>query len=433
MRTHCALEPVSSVSTVTSIFAPSSRQREVSIATFSGRFLQSPPSSLLLPVSERCPLPHFLAVTVLCSCGIAFSALSLSALRRLFPMREQVVLLPPSSVARRASFTHGTKEESLLDSKGQNHKEQCSKKRGDQEKIRSCLFGSEDSNQTVSEELMLTEITKRPIEEDAAGASKQENQGDIRMDDLSSCILPLQWGQHRRSRCTRLESQNLKSCTFGDAPALSSRKDERQKSDDIPANVIPLAVKASKRDSNGSVTKDHLHATRGTTQVREHLNRAQKNKEIKHANSGSDAVVQERNILSLVGSKRVCCGDSTIVQEYQKKQCPLQNHKSSLPHAYEQDTGLRASPSNMELVWPKFIITLSRKEKEEDFLVMKGTKLLQRPKRRPKAIARTLHYCSPGGWLVNISQTRYDAREKKRTKKRPRGLKAMESFGSDSE
>lgn len=42
------------------------------------------------------------------------------------------------------------------------------------------------------------------------------------------------------------------------------------------------------------------------------------------------------------------------------------------------------------LVWPKLYIALSSKEKEEDFLAMKGCKPPQRPKKRAKIIQRTL-------------------------------------------
>lgn len=41
-------------------------------------------------------------------------------------------------------------------------------------------------------------------------------------------------------------------------------------------------------------------------------------------------------------------------------------------------------------VWPKLYVTLSSKEKEEDFMAMKGCKLPQRPKKRAKLIQRTL-------------------------------------------
>lgn len=40
---------------------------------------------------------------------------------------------------------------------------------------------------------------------------------------------------------------------------------------------------------------------------------------------------------------------------------------------------------------PRFFIALSNKEKEEDFMAMKGCKLPQRPKKRPKLMQKCLH------------------------------------------
>ncbi|OMO66908.1 hypothetical protein CCACVL1_20931 [Corchorus capsularis] len=86
-------------------------------------------------------------------------------------------------------------------------------------------------------------------------------------------------------------------------------------------------------------------------------------------------------------------------------------------------------------VWPpKFVIALTNKEKEEDFMAIKGSKLPQRPKKRAKFIQRTLNLVSPGAWLCDLTLERYEVREKKITKKRPRGLKAMGNMvESDSE
>ncbi|TXG61942.1 hypothetical protein EZV62_013305 [Acer yangbiense] len=136
------------------------------------------------------------------------------------------------------------------------------------------------------------------------------------------------------------------------------------------------------------------------------------------------------------------------------------------------------------VVWPpKFAIALTNKEKEEDFLAIKGSKLPQRPKKRAKLIQRTVnvnaivlsdrggrligehvyggdsvkinklinegfnldktvtekrmaptqspclvvgHYCrgnslvSPGAWLCDLTLERYEVREKKITKKTER-------------
>ncbi|KAK2354569.1 hypothetical protein QL285_092070 [Trifolium repens] len=84
---------------------------------------------------------------------------------------------------------------------------------------------------------------------------------------------------------------------------------------------------------------------------------------------------------------------------------------------------------------PKIYISLSRKEKEDDFLAMKGTKIPQRPKKRAKNVDRTLQYCFPGMWLSDVTKSRYEVREKKSVKKQKcsRGLKGMESLESDSE
>ncbi|KAG6490886.1 hypothetical protein ZIOFF_049036 [Zingiber officinale] len=88
--------------------------------------------------------------------------------------------------------------------------------------------------------------------------------------------------------------------------------------------------------------------------------------------------------------------------------------------------------------WPKICISLSRKEKEDDFLAMRGSKLPQRPKKRAKSRNKALRsvrlqYCFPGMWLSDLSRGRYDVREKRCNKKRRLGLKGMESLESDSE
>ncbi|XP_072957040.1 uncharacterized protein [Typha angustifolia] len=83
-------------------------------------------------------------------------------------------------------------------------------------------------------------------------------------------------------------------------------------------------------------------------------------------------------------------------------------------------------------VLPRFFISLSNKEKEEDFMAMKGCKLPQRPKKRSKFLQKCLLLVSPGAWLSDLSQERYEVREKKSSRKRRRGLKAM-CMESDSE
>lgn len=81
---------------------------------------------------------------------------------------------------------------------------------------------------------------------------------------------------------------------------------------------------------------------------------------------------------------------------------------------------------------PKFMIALSHKEKEEDFMAIKGSKLPIRPKKRAKHVQKALHCVSPGSWLCELSLDRYEVREKKSVQKKSWGLKAMASGDSDS-
>ncbi|CAN6895486.1 unnamed protein product [Brassica oleracea] len=88
-----------------------------------------------------------------------------------------------------------------------------------------------------------------------------------------------------------------------------------------------------------------------------------------------------------------------------------------------------------ESMWPKLFVTLSSKEKEEDFMAMKGCKPSHRPKKRAKLIQKSLLMVSPGTWLADMCPDRYDVRVKKSSKKRrARGLKAMgNNIESDSD
>lgn len=82
--------------------------------------------------------------------------------------------------------------------------------------------------------------------------------------------------------------------------------------------------------------------------------------------------------------------------------------------------------------WPKLLISLSHKEKEDDFMLMKGSRLPQRPRKRAKNVEKFVTYVSPGAWLCEVSLDRYEVREKKCLRRKPAGLKAMESLDSDS-
>ncbi|CAL4901873.1 unnamed protein product [Urochloa decumbens] len=103
--------------------------------------------------------------------------------------------------------------------------------------------------------------------------------------------------------------------------------------------------------------------------------------------------------------------------------------------SHQQQGPASSSKPAPKLELPRIYTTLSRKEKEEDFLAMKGTKLPQRPKRRPKNVEKAVNFACPGTWLADVTRSRYEVREKKCPKKQQkhRGLKGMESMESDSD
>lgn len=118
-----------------------------------------------------------------------------------------------------------------------------------------------------------------------------------------------------------------------------------------------------------------------------------------------------------------------------------ENNNGGHHHHHHQGITMARSPvaeaekGNGEVVeWPRIYISLSRKEKEDDFYAMKGTKLPHRPKKRAKAVDRALQYCFPGLWLSDLTRARYEVRERKSAKKpKRRGLKGLESMDSESE
>lgn len=72
---------------------------------------------------------------------------------------------------------------------------------------------------------------------------------------------------------------------------------------------------------------------------------------------------------------------------------PQHHHQGGGGQQHPGGAGAASSSSKPapKLELPRIYTTLSRKEKEEDFLAMKGTKLPQRPKRRPKNVEKAVN------------------------------------------
>ena len=75
---------------------------------------------------------------------------------------------------------------------------------------------------------------------------------------------------------------------------------------------------------------------------------------------------------------------------------------------HEQCSGSMAAEKSREVIeWPRIYVSLSRKEKEDDFYAMKGTKLPHRPKKRPKAVDRALQVRTRYFFLLSLRITRF--------------------------
>ncbi|KAK7286548.1 hypothetical protein RJT34_21617 [Clitoria ternatea] len=195
----------------------------------------------------------------------------------------------------------------------------------------------------------------------------------------------LQWGNRKRLRCVRVKDPRISArLNGGIRRKLSSAVDHRS------------GVTLSEKETS------HLH---------QQPNRLTRN---------SDGAI----LRSSAGDNRKSASPEKEDRYYTTRGSAEENGKVA---------GDGHNGEERALVWPKLYITLSSKEKEEDFLAMKGCKLPQRPKKRAKIIQRSLLLVSPGAWLTDMCQERYEVREKKSNKKRPRGLKAMGSMESDSE
>ncbi|KAM0019872.1 hypothetical protein Hdeb2414_s0025g00660821 [Helianthus debilis subsp. tardiflorus] len=67
---------------------------------------------------------------------------------------------------------------------------------------------------------------------------------------------------------------------------------------------------------------------------------------------------------------------------------------------------------------PKFSVSLSRRELEEDFMAMAGQRLPRKPKRRPRAVQKQLDTLFPGLWLSEITADLYKVPDEAETGKR---------------
>lgn len=280
----------------------------------------------------------------------------------------------------------------------------------------------------------------------AAKEEKQENvaeDGDLGKDRMmvkaSSSregVVLLQWGHRKRPRCSRAEN-HLKHSSLTDESSVLSRKMVRVKAEKVSV-ADGIAPKGTLKVKNGMAAgRERPRLPHPLADL--HAGPEEGRKRAKILRGGASELSKANRGTPSEGVKGACSQAPSHKKSahlpHHSKTRPSPDHNKASPDrsVVANGGGIEINAAKIELDWPKILISLSRKEKEDDFLILKGTKLPQRPKRRPKAVEKALHFCTPGSWLTDLSRGRYDVREKKCAKKKPRGLKAMESMDSDSD
>ncbi|KAG7024336.1 hypothetical protein SDJN02_13150, partial [Cucurbita argyrosperma subsp. argyrosperma] len=259
----------------------------------------------------------------------------------------------------------------------------------------------------------------------------------------------LQWGNRKRLRCMKVQGSRDKTDPAAPAHRTTARVDRR---------VVRADKDSPNRTSITHSPANHSNISNGYLNLRQRASSPQlpppphqrilRNSETAGAMRGNG----NAGVRGIASPDRVA-HDRRGSNNHHHHHHHSNNNNNNNSHHHNDNNNKSAATSDtahdskkggsssggsgeaaVPQVWPpKFAIALTNKEKEEDFLAIKGSKLPQRPKKRAKVIQRTVNLVSPGSWLSDLTLERYEVREKKISKKRPRGLKAMGNMESDSE
>ncbi|XP_010439597.1 PREDICTED: uncharacterized protein LOC104723006 isoform X1 [Camelina sativa] len=257
----------------------------------------------------------------------------------------------------------------------------------------------------------------------------------------------LQWGQRKRSRASRAEIRSItaddSSSSSGQGKIQSNKLQRRSVNPSMPPPppAPPVFTSRSTNPRNGFVVgKESFfpsssrnledRSANGSPSRNNNMNGRMMSRSGGGSKRSPPSPDQIEKRSSVLRDQRQNGFDHQQQQQHQR----VVRSESTAHHPEVEMNGGEREKATQE--WPRIYIALSRKEKEEDFLVMKGTKLPHRPRKRAKNIDKALQFCFPGMWLSDLTKNRYEVREKKNVKKQQpkrRGLKGMENLDTDSE
>ncbi|KAL6848643.1 hypothetical protein ACP4OV_021226 [Aristida adscensionis] len=227
----------------------------------------------------------------------------------------------------------------------------------------------------------------------------------------------LQWGQNKRSRGRR-------DASAGASPQRRQSPAKIQRRSSAPADKLmpPPSAPSLARGSTLRVSSS-LPAARAGDQ---HHSRGAL---LNHRSAAEERAAGKSTAGMRAEKQRK--GDAGPVMGLMvpdPKQMMQHHHKAD--HHGGGSPGSSAAPkpkpkqAAQRAEFPRIFTTLSRKEKEDDFMAIKGAKLPQRPKKRPKTVEKAVNFVCPGMWLTDVTRSRYVVREKRSTKK-------AEAFGPE--
>ncbi|KAG0585950.1 hypothetical protein M758_2G050600 [Ceratodon purpureus] len=263
------------------------------------------------------------------------------------------------------------------------------------------------------------------------GEQDEEVIDQVQKRPISDAVSLPQWGQRKRLRFNnRVDVKAAAEDTATDLKAIARGRGsvKAEKSPGVPTvrikrpAVVPK-LPPSPEIATGDIKRNvETSGATCTTQIGNH-----------HVNGAHESEANTSRIAEVHSERPVATPEKVPVTPADSP-APLPAVCVRTGDTAHQDRIAHSEKVDMDLFqWPKFIVSLTRKEKEDDFFAIKGTKLPVRPKKRTKHLEKAVTFISPGAWLCDITRERYEVKEKKTLKKRPRGLKAMGSADSDTE
>ncbi|XP_077252286.1 uncharacterized protein LOC143891634 [Tasmannia lanceolata] len=255
----------------------------------------------------------------------------------------------------------------------------------------------------------------------------QEDHQNQNHETISGGDVLLQWGQNKRSRGSRAENRVMcDESTVQERKVIKIQRKvvsvvEKQRKNHMTTMSPPCATAPYSRGANLRPCMQ-VREPSGASLITRHSEERSRSADKRSPPSPPDKT-DKTAYCSVTGTMEKKPNGYVVQAEAMNVDCLRQLEPETVTEKVNLDL----------FEWPRIYISLSRKEKEEDFFAMKGTKLPQRPKKRAKNVDKNLQFCFPGMWLSDLTRGRYEVREKKSVKKKRRGLKGMECMDSDSE